>query len=210
MKMNAIIRLMKEFYGYPEIQSELRDPFRTLISCVLSHRTRDENSAEAARRLFEAAVTPEEIVEMDLKELKERIKCSGFYNQKAENIMAICRVLVEEYESRVPEDREEMMELRGVGPKTADMVLSHAFGELAIPVDIHVARVAKRLGFVEEEADPERVKETLESLVSPDEYNLLDSSFVRHGKELCKSRKPICGECFLKLYCKHNDHFGSS
>lgn len=203
-KIRGILGLMGRHYAIGVDGREgLQDPFRTLIGCVLSPRTRDENSRRAARTLFEAAESPSDILRMDPEELKRRIRCSGFYNQKARSLRSICQTLVEEFEGTVPRDRDSLMGLPGVGPKTADIVLSHAFGRPAIAVDVHVATVARRLGLVDTEADPEQVKVTLEGLVTPEKYRFVDDAFVRHGKEFCRSRNPKCDECFIRGHCEH-------
>jgi endonuclease-3 len=203
-RMRAILDLMEERYGkVDESNQGLNDPFRTLIGCVLSHRTRDENSSRAAQNLFEDVEGPGDILRMAPEELKMRIRCSGFYNQKARNIRAICQILVDKYSGVVPRDREALIDLHGVGPKTADIVLSHSFASPAIAVDVHVATVARRLGLVESDANPERVKEVLESLVPPAEYRFVDNAFVRHGKEFCRTRNPICTDCFINNMCEY-------
>jgi endonuclease-3 len=203
MRMMAITRLMRVHYAIDERPREPRDPYRTLIGCVLSHRTRDENSRRAARNLFEEIEGPLDLLAMNQDTLKELIRCSGFYNQKSSNIVAISKVIVENFDGIVPDDRESLMRLPGVGPKTADIVLSYAFGKPAIAVDVHVSRVARRLGFAPDDAGPERVKEALEGLVPPDSYIFLDNTFVRHGKEFCRNSNPRCSGCFLSELCTY-------
>jgi len=201
-RMTVVTRLMMEYYGdIDERPPEPRDPYRTLIGCVLSHRTRDENSSRAARNLFAEIEGPLDLLTMNQDTLKELIRCSGFYNQKARNIVAISRVLVDDFGGMVPDERETLMGLPGVGPKTADIVLSYAFGKPAIAVDVHVSRVARRLGLAPGDAGPERVKEVLESLVPPDSYRFVDNAFVRHGKEFCRNSDPRCSGCFLSELC---------
>ncbi len=203
-KVMVILGLMERRYGSGIAGREVsQDPFRTLISCVLSHRTRDENSDKAARNLFEAVDSPGDVLRMAPEELKGRIRCSGFYNRKARNIRAICLALVEDFEGVVPRNRESLLGLPGVGPKTADIVLSHAFERPAIAVDVHVATVARRLGLVESEASSDRVKEVLESLVHPAKYRFIDNAFVRHGKEFCRTRNPRCSDCFTNSVCDY-------
>jgi endonuclease-3 len=210
-RMRVILDLMEEHYGKEDSSNQgLNDPFRTLIGCVLSHRTRDENSSRAAQNLFEDVEGPGDILRMAPEELKTRIRCSGFYNQKARNIRTICQILVDKYSGVVPRDREALIDLHGVGPKTADIVLSHAFASPAIAVDVHVATVARRLGLVESEASPERVKEVLESLVPPVEYMFVDNAFVRHGKEFCSTRNPRCSDCFINSMCEYFQQSGTS
>jgi len=203
-RMTTITRLMREHHGdIDERLPEPRDPYRTLIGCVLSHRTRDENSSRAARNLFAEIEGPLDILTMNQDTLKELIRCSGFYNQKARSIVAISRVLVDDFGGMVPDDRETLMGLPGVGPKTADIVLSYAFQQPAIAVDVHVSRVARRLGLASRDAGPERVKEALESLVPPDSYRFVDNAFVRHGKEYCRNSNPRCSGCFLSEFCTY-------
>ena len=195
---------MEEHYGKGEdLEVGGGDPFRTLMECVLSHRTRDENAARAARSLLEGVEGPADVLRLKPEELKERIRCSGFYNQKARNILGICRALEEDFDGAVPYDRLTLMGLPGVGPKTADIVLSHAFDRPAIAVDVHVATVAKRLGLVGDEADPSRIKQELEELFPPKMYRFVDHAFVRHGKEYCGTRSPRCEDCFLRGACEH-------
>ncbi len=210
-KVRIILSLMERRYGSVITGPEgFQDPFRTLISCVLSHRTRDENSGKAARNLFEAVESPGDILRMAPEELKRRIRCSGFYNRKARNIRAICLALADDFKGIVPRDRESLLGLPGVGPKTADIVLSHAFGRPVIAVDVHVATVARRLGLVESEVSTERVKEVLESLVPPAEYRFVDNAFVRHGKEFCRARNPKCIDCFINSVCEYSQQIRSS
>jgi endonuclease-3 len=203
-RMSAIISLMKEHYGDNDARHHgPRDAFKTLIECVLSHRTRDINSRRAARNLFEVVKGPEDILAMDKDALKERIRCSGFYNQKVRSIVAISRSLIEDFRGEVPDERAALMGLPGVGPKTADIVLSHAFQKPAIAVDVHVSRVARRLGLTQSDAGPEQVKETLERLVPPAAYRFVDNTFVIHGKEHCRKSNHKCWKCFLSELCTH-------
>jgi len=204
LKMQLIIGLMEDHYGREyEIPDGNRDPFRTLIGCVLSHRTRDANARRAAEALFIDVEGPDDILGLQPEELKSRIRCSGFYNQKAKNITAICEALKADFGGAVPDDRSKLMNLPGVGPKTADIVLSHAFDRPAIAVDVHVATVARRLGLVDQKAKADAVKETLEVLVLPERFRFVDHAFVRHGKEYCRSRNPRCEACFLSAICEH-------
>jgi endonuclease-3 len=209
LRQQRVVKLLEERYGKGEEASHRRgDPFRTLIGCVLSHRTREENARRAAEALFEDVETADDVLGLPLEVLKESIRCSGFYNQKARTIRAICCALNAEHGGAVPEDRAELLSLPGVGPKTADIVLSHAFDRPAVAVDVHVARVARRLGLVDDEADVDEIKETLERLVPPERFRFLDSALVRHGKEYCRSQNPRCGECFMSDLCEHPPHQG--
>lgn len=199
--------MLEERYGVERGDGgEGSTPFRTLIGCVLSQRTREGNAERAAEALFRAAEGPEEMLRLGEDRLRRLIRCSGFYNQKARYIRGICEALIREFDGRVPDGREELLSLPGVGPKTADVVLSYAFNRPAIAVDIHVETVAKGLGLVDAGASPEEVKEALEALVPPEERRFVDGAFVRFGKEYCRSRRPRCRECFLRHLCDHPRH----
>ena len=204
LKAQRIVELLVERYGEEEDRvGGKEDPFRILIGCVLSQRTREGNARRAADALFECASTPGDVLRMDPEELKNKIRCSGFYNQKARNVRAICETLTGKFDGVVPDDRAMLMSLQGVGPKTADIVLSHGFGKPAIAVDVHVETVAKRLGLVGEDAKPEEVKEALEDLFPPEKFRFVDSAIVRLGQERCGSRNPKCEGCFMGVVCSH-------
>ena len=204
LKMRRIIRRLERHYGKGEEASDGRkDPFRTLVGCVLSQRTREENARRAAEALFVDVQDPDDVLRLPIEVLKDRIRCSGFYNQKAGAIRAICDVLLADFGGVVPDDRTELMSLPGVGPKTADVVLSYVFDRPAIAVDVHVARVAKRLGLVDDKAGVDEIKEALEGVVPPERFRFVDRTFVRHGKEYCRSRNPLCVECFISDLCEH-------
>ncbi|MFB0557913.1 MAG: endonuclease III [Candidatus Bathyarchaeia archaeon] len=209
--VNKVLKLLEEHYG-EEMNSHVGvgDPFRTLVGCVLSHRTRDENASQAARALFEVAGSPDDVLRLRPEELKRRIRCSRFYNRKAKRILSICRALKKDFGGEVPEDRDMLLSLPGVGPKTADIVLSYAFDRPAIAVDVHIATLAKRLGLVDEKAKPEDVKEALEGLVPPEKYRFIDRALVRLGKEYCRSRNPRCPMCFMSNLCEENSKKGSN
>ena len=204
-RMRKVVQLLEvDRRAEEEEGTGSREPFRTLIGCVLSHRTRDANTARAAEALFEVVSTPEEVLSLEPEELRDLIRCSGFYNQKARNITAICRDLVENHGSTVPNDRQSLMGLHGVGPKTADIVLNHAYNVPAIAVDVHVARVARRLGLAAPNAGPEEVKQALEGLVPPEMYGFIDEGFVGIGKEYCRKTSPRCGDCPLREACANS------
>ena len=180
-----------------------RNPFRTLIGCVLSHRTRDNNSEKATETLFSRASTPSDIMRLSQEELHDLIRCSGFYRQKAKYIRETCRELMESYDGIVPNEKETLLTLPGVGPKTADIVLSHCFDEEAIPVDVHVSRVSRRLGLAPMEASPEEVQSSLHRLIPRGKYLFYDRSIVKLGKEYCRKSNPRCVECPLRDYCDY-------
>jgi len=191
--------------AYPDLLEtpSRHDPFRTLVGCILSQRTRDSNSERAAEMLFSRASTPGDILGLCREELHDLIRCSGFYRQKADHITETCRALMERHDGDVPRDRETLLTLPGVGPKTADIVLTHCFGEEAIPVDVHVSRVSRRLGLAPMDASPEETQSSLHTLIPRDKYLFYDRSIVRLGKEYCRKTKPLCGDCPLRDCCDY-------
>jgi len=209
-KMDLIQRMMKittllaENYGEELRQDQgTTDPFKILINCVLSQRTRSENAKRASESLFAEVKGPEDILKLGEESLRDLIRCSGFYKQKAKHIIGISRELISEFGGRTPCDREQLICLPGVGPKTADIVLCYAYNHPTLPVDVHVAKVAKRLGLVEDNLNPESIKEALEAMVPPEKRWFVDSTFIRIGKRYCRKSMPLCGICILKVLCDY-------
>ncbi len=180
---------------------ERSEPFRVLISCILSQRTREENTETASRALFSVASGPEEILRIPEARLRELIKPAGFPRQKARRIREVCRILLEKYGGRVPRSRDELLKLPGVGYKTADVTLCYGFGVPCIPVDTHVNRISKRLGLVHPRADAEEVQRTLRDIFPKREWRLLNRGLVLFGREICLPRNPRCELCPIKS-CK--------
>jgi endonuclease-3 len=181
---------------------EKGDPFRILISTILSQRTRDENTTRASENLFSRYTAPEELARADIKVVRKLIRPSGFYNVKARSIIRVSKQLLREFGSRVPDNEEDLLKLHSVGRKTANCVLVYGFNKPAIPVDIHVHRISNRLGLV----DTRRPEETEEQLIKtvPRKYWLdLNDLFVRFGQTTCKPIGPQCGSCTLNSKCKY-------
>jgi endonuclease III len=195
--------VLKRHYGADAFKVEKETPFRALIGCILSQRTRDENASKAADDLFAAASTPQEILALDPEELKHLIRPSGYYNQKAKHIIGASRAIVDGFRGKTPRTREELLTLPGVGPKTADIVLSYGYGEPAIAVDTHIYRTSKRLGLSPENAKPTDVKKALESALPRSDWTYADGALLQLGKDYCKPKKPLCGDCPLKNQCKN-------
>ncbi|MGC8812382.1 MAG: endonuclease III domain-containing protein [Candidatus Aenigmatarchaeota archaeon] len=195
--VEKIVETLNEKY---KIKPWKEKPFKLLIGTILSQRTRDEKTSQAWKKLFSKADTPEKILKLSEKEIQSLIKDVGFYRQKAKRIKKICRIILEKYKGRIPPSREELMKLPGVGPKTADVVLSYSFGKPVIAVDTHVAAISKRLGWTKSNK-PEKIREDLHKVV-PKKYRLLiNSLFVEFGKDICRA-KPKCYACPVKKFCK--------
>ncbi len=177
------------------------DPFRVLISTVLSQRTRDANTEKATKQLFAKYNTPKKIAGAKARELQQLIKPSGFYRVKAKVIQRISKQLLEEFGGRVPKTLEELLSLHGVGRKTANCVLVYAFNQPAIPVDTHVHRISNRLGWVRTNK-PEKTEQALMKLVPRKDWLELNDLFVKFGQRVCLPRSPKCGQCSVSAECR--------
>lgn len=200
-KVRKIIFFFAKQYGREIDKRPIGNPFKTLISCVLSQRTRDENTRKAVEQLFSVVRGPEDILKISGKKLEKLIKPSGMYRQKAKRIKQISRILLEKYKGKVPKGRQELMELPGVGFKTADIALMYGYGMPSIAIDVHCSRVPKRIGLIPKDADVEEVKEKLESLFPKNKWYLVNMGFVRFGQNICKSIGPKHEECPVRDYC---------
>ncbi|MEM0075415.1 MAG: endonuclease III [Nitrososphaerota archaeon] len=183
-------------------EEEAQDPFRILIGTILSHRTRDENTTLAARRLFSKYGTPEKLAQADVKEVTALIKPAGFYNVKAKNIIQVARQIVTEFKGVVPDNLQDLLKLKSVGRKTANCVLVYGYNKPAIPVDTHVHRISNRLGLVNTRT-PEETEERLVEHI-PEKYWInINELFVRFGQTICKPAAPRCDICTLTNVCRY-------
>jgi endonuclease-3 len=198
-KVERIISILNKKY---KIKHWHDDPFKVLISCIISQRTKDEVTRKASSRLLKVANNPEKILKLSEKQIEELIYPAGFYRQKAKRIKKICKILIEKYKGKVPDSREELLKLPGVGLKTADVVLSYGYGKPVIAVDTHVFHVARRLGLTKSN-NLEKIREDLHKQI-PEKYRLiLNLLFVEFGKEICRTIKPKCEVCPIKKFCEH-------
>ncbi len=177
-----------------------RSPFEVLISTILSQRTKDVNTHRASEALFEVYDTPEKLAEAPLDELKELIEPAGFYNVKSKRIKEAARIVHEEYDDEVPPDIEDLLDLEGVGRKTANCVLVYGFGEPAVPVDTHVHRISNRMGIAETK-DPEETEKVLEEKIPKKYWIEINKLMVEFGKNICQPRSPKCDICPLTDMC---------
>lgn len=207
-KIKIILNYLENKYGNYIDNSKMKNQeiFELLIETVLSQRTRDENSEKAADQLFVVAKTPKQILKLPIKKLQNLIRISGPYKQKAKRIKQISKIILEKYKGKVPNDREELMELPGVGFKTSAIVLMYGFGIPRIAIDTHTNRVPKRIGIVPLNYDVEEVREKLESLFPKNKWYLINLGFVSFGKEICKPINPLCikdsKNCSFSSFCK--------
>ena len=192
--------LQKEF---PDARCELEfhSPFELLIATILSAQCTDERVNMVTASLFSVANTPEAIIDLGQIGLENKIRSLGLFHNKAKNIIATCRVLVEDFEGQVPEELDLLRQLPGVGRKTANVVVSNAFGVPALAVDTHVFRVAHRLGIAEGKT-PEKVEEELMKVFTRENWSLVHHLLIFQGRRICLARKPHCEECSVASVCK--------
>jgi endonuclease-3 len=179
------------------------DPFKILISTILSLRTKDQTTAQASDRLFKVADTPEKILKLSEKEIEELIYPVGFYRNKAKIIKEISKILVEKFNSKVPDDLETLLSFKGVGRKTANLVLSEGFGKPAICVDVHVHRISNRVGLVKTK-NPEETEFKLMEILPKKYWKDINFVLVAFGQTICKPVKPKCNQCPIIKYCEYN------
>ncbi len=176
------------------------DAFKILISCLLSLRTQDKNTEKASNRLFAVADTPEKIITLSDNELENLIFSSGHYKKKARTLKHVSKVLLGQFKGRVPQTKEELMSIKGIGPKTANIVLAFAFGKDALPIDTHCHRIPNRLGWIETKT-PEQTEIELSQLLPKEYWKDFNAIFVQFGQTICKSISPLCSQCPIEKYC---------
>lgn len=189
--------------AYPEAHCELHhaNPLQLLIATILSAQCTDKRVNIVTKELFKKYRSAADYANASLTELEEAIKTTGFFRNKAKNIQACCRKLVERYGGQVPRTMEELTHLDGVGRKTANVVLGNAFGiNVGVVVDTHVTRLSQRLGLTKQK-DPEKIESELMLLVPQRQWTLFSHWLIWHGRRRCDARKPDCEHCEIKTLC---------
>jgi len=203
-KRQEIFRRLREHNPEPTTELRYRTPFELLIAVILSAQATDKGVNKATEKLFKVANTPRKILNLGEPGLKKYIKTIGLFNTKARNIMKTCEILVKEHKSKVPQDREALEKLPGVGRKTANVILNTAFGEPTIAVDTHIFRVSNRTNI----APGKNVLEVEMNLLKyvPDEFKMdAHHWLILHGRYTCVARKPRCGACVIEDLCEFKD-----
>jgi endonuclease III len=186
-----IVTLMAETY---------ESPFRVLISCILSLRTQDATTAKAAHRLFAVADSPQALLKLSAKKIETLIFPVGFYKTKAKNILDICKTLVQNHGGKVPDDIDELLKLKGVGRKTANLVVTLGYQKPGICVDTHVHRISNRWGYVKT-ATPEKTEFALRAKLPKQYWIEYNDLLVSFGQHLCRPISPLCSQCPVAKYC---------
>jgi endonuclease-3 len=182
------------------VAEESKDPFLVLISCILSLRTQDKTTAQASHRLFELATTPERMLKLSTRQIEKAIYPVGFYRTKARNIKSICQVLITQYHSKVPDEIDELLKLKGVGRKTANLVVTLGYHKPGICVDTHVHRISNRLGYIKTKT-PEQTETVLREKLPRKYWMIWNDLLVTYGQNLCRPISPLCSQCRLTPYC---------
>ncbi len=206
----TVLQILQQTFTMPKWTETNCDPFTTLIVTVISQNTADKNTARAFERLSKRfEIKPEALAKAEISQIEEALRVGGLYRNKAKTIKAISRVILEKFHGSMQsilslpfeEARKALMMLPGVGPKTADVVLLFSAKQPTIPVDTHVNRVAKRLGFAPANGDYEAVRTALQSLYNPREYLAVHVLLIAHGRRYCKARRPLCEQCPVNIHC---------
>lgn len=183
-------------------EAETGGPFSILIGTILSARTKDENTTKVVKKLFSRYKTAKSLANAKIKDVEKIIKSIGFYHVKAKRIVEVASIINSQYNGKVPKDFEKLVNLPGVGRKTANCVLVYAFDQPAIPVDVHVHRISNRLGLVKTKTPEETEMELMKKI--PKRYWLeINDTFVMYGQNICKPISPMCNVCKIKRKCNY-------
>jgi endonuclease-3 len=200
-KVLKIIELLEKEYPRAKTALHYTSPLEILIATILSAQCTDKRVNIVTKSLFKKYRTAEDYADADLAELEQDIKSTGFYRNKAKNIKNAGRMLVEKFDSQVPNTMEEILELPGVARKTANIVLSNAYGVIeGIAVDTHVRRLSKRLGLTEN-TNPDKIERDLMQNVPKSQWKRITDLLIFHGRNVCMARKPKCDSCVLNKLC---------
>jgi endonuclease III len=201
-RVRTIFEQLRAANPHPKSELLFSSPFELLIAVMLSAQATDKSVNLATRALFPAAPTPQAMLDLGLEGLSRYIRTIGLYNSKARNILATCKILVEQHHGEVPRERAALEELPGVGRKTANVVLNTAFGEPTIAVDTHVFRVANRTGLVHG-STPREVEDGLLRIVPAEFLQHAHHWLILHGRYICKARLPDCPHCPIARWCEY-------
>ncbi len=200
-KLLKIIELLEKEHPDAKIALNYTNSLELLVATILSAQCTDKRVNIVTKSLFKKYREARDYANANLEELQEDIRPTGFYRNKAKNLKKCCRILVEKYNSKIPKTMEEMLELPGVARKTANIVLSNAYGVIeGIAVDTHVGRVAERLGLTEQK-DPNKIEKDLMKIVPKTHWMRITDLLIFHGRRICVARKPKCEKCVLNKLC---------
>ena len=205
--IDEVMGLLEQMCGHwrkpavTNVARQLNDPFQVMVSCIISLRTRDEVTEVASKRIHARAATPEEMARLEPEEIAELIFPAGFYKTKAAQISVISRQIVEQYGGRVPDTLEQLMQFKGVGRKTANLVITLGFGKPGICVDTHVHRITNRWGYVNT-STPDKTEQALRKKLPGQYWVAINDLLVAFGQNLCHPVSPRCSICLLPKICE--------
>ena len=209
----TILQILQDTVAVPKLVKPKNDPFETLVVTIISQNTADRNTARAFENLSKQfEVTPQALSKAETSKIEACLHVGGLYKSKAKTIQIVSKIILEKFHGSLKpilslpleEARKTLMELPGVGPKTADVVLLFAANQSTIPVDTHVNRVSKRLGLAPAKGNYEEVRLSLQSLFDPKDYLAVHLLLIAHGRKYCKARQPLCPQCPVRAYCPSN------
>lgn len=205
--ISDIMNLLEKYFNYTKRTTLNRmrekkkpDAFKILISCLISLRTKDEVTERISRELFKIADTPNKIIKIPTRKLERIVFSSGHYKKKARTLKHVSKEILERFNGKVPDDKEELMSIKGIGPKTANIVLNFAFNKQVIPVDVHVHIIANRLSWVHTK-NAEKTERELERILPKRYWAEINGIFVLLGREICQTFSPKCSICPVRKYC---------
>ncbi|PYE56451.1 endonuclease III [Deinococcus yavapaiensis] len=199
-RASAVLSLLEGLYPDARTELEFKSPFELLVATVLSAQATDKSVNAATPALFSKYPTAFELAQASPEDVEPLIKTIGLYRNKAKNLVGLAIRLVERHGGQVPNDFDAVTALPGAGRKTANVVLSNAFGVAAIAVDTHVGRLSRRLG-LSEHTNPDKVERDLQRLFPSERWTFLHHALILHGRRVCLARKPLCGECLIASVC---------
>lgn len=203
MEINKIIEALEKEYPDNKIALDFTTPMELLVATILSAQATDAGVNKITPALFKRCPTPADYAEIPTEELEQLIYSSGFYHNKAKNIQAAARAIVENFNGEVPHTMDELLTLPGVARKTANIVLYHAFGiEVGIAVDTHVKRISNLLG-LSAASDPVKIERDLMAIIPESHWGKTNTLLITHGRQVCIANRPKCQDCCISAYCKH-------
>jgi endonuclease-3 len=199
-RMIEVLKILKREYPEAKCSLDFKNPFELMVATILSAQCTDERVNKTTPALFTRFPTPQAMAAGKIKEIEKLIQSCGFYRNKALSLKESSAELVKLYGGELPQDMEKLVKLRGVGRKTANVILGNVFGVAGLVVDTHVGRLSRRLGFTEEE-NPEKVEQDMMKIVPKEDWTLYSHLLIDHGRKICTARKALCEECPLARYC---------
>jgi endonuclease-3 len=200
-RVKEIINILKKEYPDAKIALNFNTPIEILVATILSAQCTDERVNKVTEKLFKKYKTVKDYAEADLKEFEEEIKSTGFYHNKAKNIISSAKIIMEKYNGEVPKKMEDLLNLPGVARKTANIVLGNAYNIVeGIAVDTHVKRLSYRLGFTKN-TDPEKIERDLMKIIPEKYWFIISYLLIEHGRKICDAKKPKCEKCVLEKRC---------